>query len=79
MNFQQGWLMQLEPILVHGLATNNFTKTHYDLNMEGSTTLLLEYFVVHCHSYIKMKISPKLSKLFLKIGIHLLFHKIGCP
>jgi hypothetical protein len=38
MNFQQGWLMQLEPILVHGLAiTNNFTKTHYDLNMEGTT------------------------------------------
>lgn len=60
-------------------ATNNFTKTHYDLNMEGGTTLLLEYFVVHWHSYIKMKISPKLSKSFFKIVTHLLFHKFGCP
>jgi hypothetical protein len=24
-------------ILVHALATNNFTKTQYDLNMEGAT------------------------------------------
>ncbi len=41
MNFQQGWLMQLEPNLIHGVATNNFTKIRYDLNMEGGTTFLL--------------------------------------